>query len=379
MAKAAKSEAVRENADIRDLVDAINADSTQRLAYTADEMLLSDVKGFLSTGCTNVDLILGGGVPIGRVVEIFGMESSGKSTILTNLFINCQRLGVSTYGQPGLCVLVDYETTFSKHRGVRMGLDPKYLIELPADTIEEGFDLVLNVVQKAKEKVEWQDRPIIVAFDTIAAAPTAMEKEGEKKEAMASKAKIIQAGFRKVGRDFGRHSITFVVVNQMIADPSPYGANLRTPGGNAPRFYSTQRFQCFKQEKITSGSKILGHEHKVRVIKNKVDGLWIPTVNEATYFSHFYDGIQDGISMLHWLVEEKRKGFAHDKGRYKFSFDGKDYNFFYRDAEPTIRNTPGMYDWLKSEVTDQFTLYDLQGGASPHVGQEDDQSTEEAE
>jgi len=359
---ALRSAAKAANQDICDLIEEINTDFGPNSAYTADSPMLSDIRGWLSTGSTHLDTILGGGIPLGRVIEVFGMESSGKSTLLTHLFVNCQKIGVEMCGQPGLCVLVDYETTFSKQRAQRMGLDLKYLIELPVDTLDDGFDRVLGVVKRAKSKPEWQNRPIIVAFDTLAAAPTEIEKAGEKKEAMAAKAKIVQAGFRKVGRDFGRHAITFIVVNQMIADPSPYGASFRTPGGNAPKFYSSQRLHCHRTGFVTSGTKTLGTSHRVKVVKNKVDGIWLPATNEAEYFAGYYDGIQDDISMVHSLVDAKHQSFSHDKGRYKFVFEGESYSFFYKDAAEKLASNPKIRPWLQHLVREQFIMKEFSDG-----------------
>lgn len=341
-----------------DLLADFNKEFGHGTAGLAEEGVLADVKGFLSTGSYNLDVITRGGIPLGRVVEIFGKESSGKSTLLTHLMISCQKLGLERVGELGLCVLVDYESTFSRHRAIRMGLDLKGLIELRAENLEDGFDHIHGIVKKAKAKPEWEDLPILVAFDTLAAAPTEAEKAGDK-EAMAAKAKVVQQGLRKIGHDFSKHSICFVIVNQMIANPGPYAA-MNTPGGNAPKFYSSVRLQCYRTGEVASAGKVIGSSHKVRVIKNKIDGLWLPKQPETTFFAHFDNGIQNYTSALHELVEAKVEGFTKSKGgRYEFSYDGKAYSLFYKDVESTFASNPGMQEWLRDVVREEFVLMDF--------------------
>ena len=186
------SDALREVAG-----DVNKAFKGKEIAGLASEVgLRGNVPGFISTGSTLLDLAMrGGGFPIGRIVELYGYPSSGKSTLTATAFRNCQRMG-------GVCALVDSESTWEDARAEALGVDMTRFMPLRAKTVEEGFNAIEETVLSMRAKPMFADIPIIIAWDTIAKAKTNTAASAKKMEdryagGMIEKPKVIQEAMRR--------------------------------------------------------------------------------------------------------------------------------------------------------------------------------------
>lgn len=290
---------------IADLCSAINAkykksEDVEVMAVTGDSPAISDIKGFISTGNFPLDVstVIGhgirGGVPMGRVVEIFGHESVGKSALLSSIFASAQKgrgclvsfsednqlFEVKQVGLPeGLAVLIDSESGFNKLRAEQIECDTKKLIILDGvDTIEDGFSALHAFIDAYESKEQFRGRPVAIGWDTLTAAPTEAEYEG-RGEAIAARAVIIRKELKRIIRRIGKHPIAFVLINQSMAEIGGGGGfgspKIEASGtGRGPRFYATIRWRInrigFWTKTVDKKKKKIGIEAEVLVVKNKI-------------------------------------------------------------------------------------------------------------
>jgi recombination protein RecA len=222
------------------LLDNINKTNDVAVFKIASEDTLnSDVKCWFPTGCPTLDLACGGGFPSGRITEIFGTRSSGKSTIVQHALVECQRMG-------GIAVYVDTENSLHRDRFKYFGVDEKSLVHLEPKYLEDGIEMLFKFVKKVKETAELKSRPILIIWDTIVYTPSRMEvaEKGDKGyEEGAVKSELMLKNKRnsKV-RGYMSHiidliaenSVAFVVVNHVTeAIGAMYRGAYAKPGGSA--------------------------------------------------------------------------------------------------------------------------------------------------
>jgi recombination protein RecA len=230
---------------------------------------------FVPSGIQPIDHILGGGAALGRILEIFGNESSGKSLFLYKLFIQNTKRG-------GISILRESEGAFNPDFYESLGGDPAQLLVKAADTVEEVFDEVLELAeQKLKGKVLTN---VIVGWDSVAATATKhLLKEGMDKVDM-TKAKMLSQGFQLVTNKVAESKISFVCVNQTRQSIGTQDTATVTPGGKALPFFSSQRLELkydggsksslIKQDENDKDSDAIGRWIKCQVVKNKVAPAW---------------------------------------------------------------------------------------------------------
>jgi len=211
----------------------------------------------ISTGSIALNAALGvGGFPKGRIVEIYGQEMSGKTTLAIHAMAECQKLG-------GVCVLIDAEHSFDKKYAEALGVNTDELIVNQPDYGEQGLEVAEKLISSGTVD--------LVVVDSIAALVPKGELEGEMGESrMGGQARMLGQALRKLTGTVSKNNVLLIFINQLREKIGViYGSPLVTSGGNAMRFYASIRLDVSKSL-IKDGDEITGNKTKVKVIKNKV-------------------------------------------------------------------------------------------------------------
>ena len=211
----------------------------------------------VSTGALTLDLALGGGYPKGRVVEIYGPESSGKTTLTLHAIAEAQRRG-------GVAAFVDAEHALDPVYAAALGVDVENLLVSQPDTGEMALEIVDQLVRSAAVD--------IVVVDSVAALTPRAEIEGEMGDlAVGSQARLMSQAMRKITGNIGKSGCTVIFLNQLRQEIGvTYGNPETTTGGNALKFYASVRLDIRRIQTLKRGTEEYGIRAKVKVAKNKV-------------------------------------------------------------------------------------------------------------
>jgi recombination protein RecA len=214
--------------------------------------------GVISTGSLSLDLALGiGGIPRGRVVEIFGPESSGKTTLALHIIAEAQRLG-------GMAAFIDAEHALDLNYARRLGVKAEDLLISQPDTGEQALEIAEILVRSNALDA--------IVIDSVAALVPRSEIEGDMGDAqMGSQARLMSQALRKLTAAISKSQTSVIFINQIrMKIGMMFGNPETTTGGNALKFYASQRLDIRKGLPLKDGNEIIGSRTKVRVVKNKL-------------------------------------------------------------------------------------------------------------
>ena len=278
----------------------------------------------ISTGALTLDLALGGGYPKGRVVEVYGPESSGKTTLTLHAIAEVQKNG-------GIAAFVDAEHALDPVYAASLGVDVENLLVSQPDTGEMALEIVDQLIRSAAVD--------LVVVDSVAALTPRSEIEGEMGDhVVGSQARLMSQAMRKITGNIGKSGCTVIFLNQLrLKIGIIYGNPETTTGGNALKFYSSVRLDIRRIQTLKRGTEEYGIRAKVKVAKNKV----APPFRIAEFDILFGKGISTTGCLLD-LAEETNIVFR--RGAW-YSYEGenigqgRDNTILWLDQNQEIRKT----------------------------------------
>ena len=258
----------------------------------------TDIKEFISTGSTMLDLAISnrpdGGIAVGRITEINGLESSGKSLVGAHVLAETQKKG-------GVAVYIDTETAVSEEFLGVIGVDINNMLYLHLETAEDIFEAIEEIVTKVRESDK--DRLVTILVDSLAAASTKVELNADfDKDGWAtSKAIIISKAMRKITQMIGRQRVALVFTNQLrVKLGAMFGDPYTTSGGKALPFHASTRIRLKNKGQIKDTKKnVIGMTILAQVIKNRLG----PPLRKAEFPLYFESGVDDEGSWLQVLKD----------------------------------------------------------------------------
>lgn len=297
-----------------------------------------DVNDWLSTGYLPLNMAMSGrydgGFPVGRITEVYGGNSSGKTLLATMAMIETQRKG-------GLAVFLDHEHAFSIARAQQLGLsiEPQHWLFKQPMTAEEGLGIVETVCKLVDAKES--KKHVTVVIDSVASMVTKEELEtgfadGNMRTRL-SLAAAMSSGLKKVVGVVNKYNVALIFLNQVRLKPGViFGDNESTPGGEALKFYASMRVRLEKGAKVKESSDpkadIVGEVVRANVVKNKV----YRPFRRAEWTSDFTFGIELDVSHVNALVS---MGKLEEKSGY-IAFDGKKYRV--KQLAQKMKDEPGV-------------------------------------
>src|SRR5450756_870901 len=306
--------------------------SIMKLGAEADRMAVE----VIPTGSLAIDIALGvGGVPRGRVVEIFGPESSGKTTLALQIIAEAQKLG-------GMAAFVDAEHALDAAYAQKLGVDIDNLLVSQPDNGEQALEIVEVLVRSNGVDV--------VVVDSVAALVPKAEIEGEMGDAqMGLQARLMSQALRKLTGVVSKSKTSLVFINQLREKIGVmFGNPETTTGGRALKFYASVRIDIRRIASIKDGDVVVGGRTRVKVVKNKV----APPFREAEFDVMYGEGISKEGDMLDMAVD---RNIVEKSGTW-FAFSGERLGQGRENVKQFLKNNPATFKSIEEKVRKDLGL-----------------------
>jgi recombination protein RecA len=307
-----------------------------------DGTTVRDVEA-ISTGSLALDVALGiGGLPRGRIVEIYGPESSGKTTLTLQVIAQCQRMG-------GTAAFVDAEHALDPAYAGRLGVNVDDLLISQPDTGEQALEIADMLVRSSAVDV--------VIIDSVAALTPKAEIEGEMGDShMGLQARLMSQALRKLTANIKRSNTLVIFINQIrMKIGIMFGNPETTTGGNALKFYASVRLDIRRIGHVKNGDEIVGSETRVKVVKNKV----APPFKQAEFDILYNEGISREGEIIEMGVQQ---GFIDKAGSW-FSYQGQKIGQGKENTRIFLKEHPEMADEIDAKL--RTALLKKTGTATP--------------
>lgn len=298
-----------------------------------------DAMEVVSTGSIGLDAALGiGGLPRGRIVEIYGPESSGKTTIATHVIAEAQKKG-------GMCAIIDAEHAFDSSYAKKLGVDVDNLLISQPDYGEQGLEIADRLILSGALDV--------VVIDSVAALVPKGELEGEMGDSkMGLQARLMSQALRKLTATISKTNTICIFINQLREKIGVmFGNPETTTGGNALKFYASVRLDIRRMTQIKDGDEAVGNRVKVKVVKNKV----APPFRSAEFDIVFGEGISKAGEIIDMGVE---LNIIQKSGSW-FSYNSDKLGQGRESVKQLMLDNPGLATEIETKIREK--LKELQG------------------
>ncbi|MGI6169570.1 MAG: recombinase RecA, partial [Christensenellales bacterium] len=288
----------------------------------------------ISTGCLELDYALGvGGLPRGRITEIYGPESSGKTTVALSVLASAQRNG-------GMAAFIDAEHALDPAYAERLGVDVENLFVSQPDTGEQALEITEALVRSGAIDV--------IVVDSVAALVPKAEIEGEMGDShVGLQARLMSQALRKLAGVISKSNTIAIFINQLREKVGVYyGSSETTTGGRALKFYSSVRLDVRRIDVIKNGAEIVGNRTKVKVVKNKV----APPFKVAEFDIIYGEGISKEGTILDMAAARNlvsKTGAWYSYGEIRMG-QGRE------NAKQFLKDNPEVMDTLEQTIREEF-------------------------
>jgi recombination protein RecA len=298
----------------------------------------------ITTGCLSLDIALGvGGVPRGRIIEIFGPESSGKTTLAQHIVAEVQKAG-------GVAAFVDAEHALDPDYAQKIGININDLLISQPDTGEQALEIVETLVRSNAVDV--------VVIDSVAALTPKAEIEGDMGEQhMGLQARLMSQALRKLAAIVGKTHTVVIFINQIRHKIGVFFGNPETTtGGNALKFYSSLRLEIRRSAQIKQGEQIIGNRTRVKVVKNKVAPPF-----RTCEFDILYN---EGISIVGDLLDVGVPSGVIKKSGNSYTFNEEKLGVGRENAKQYLREHPDIMHAIRDVIKNKMENGELEMTAS---------------
>ena len=298
----------------------------------------------VSTGSLGLDIALGvGGLPRGRVIEIYGPESSGKTTLTLQVIAEMQKTG-------GTCAFVDAEHALDPQYAQKLGVNLQDLLISQPDTGEQALEIVDSLVRSGAVD--------LIVIDSVAALTPKAEIEGDMGDSLPGlQARLMSQALRKLTATIKKANCMVIFINQIrMKIGVMFGSPETTTGGNALKFYASVRIDIRRIGSIKKGDEVIGNETKVKVVKNKV----APPFKDAV-FDILYG---EGISRLGEIIDLGVQAKIVDKAGAWYSYNGEKIGQGRDNTREFLRENPDLAREIENKIREQLGIVLLPAAAA---------------
>ena len=298
----------------------------------------------VSTGSLGLDIALGvGGLPRGRVIEIYGPESSGKTTLTLQVIAEMQKTG-------GTCAFVDAEHALDPQYAQKLGVNLQDLLISQPDTGEQALEIVDSLVRSGAVD--------LIVIDSVAALTPKAEIEGDMGDSLPGlQARLMSQALRKLTATIKKANCMVIFINQIrMKIGVMFGSPETTTGGNALKFYASVRIDIRRIGSIKKGDEVIGNETKVKVVKNKV----APPFKDAV-FDILYG---EGISRLGEIIDLGVQTKIVDKAGAWYSYSGEKIGQGRDNTREFLRENPDLAREIENKIREQLGIVLLPAAAA---------------